>query len=86
MRAAGGYSCVFFTELLHVLGMVDIFGHTRKFFHEGFRLLIRIQRPGIDSHCVRLENLERLAQKIDQKASLGRFLEHFEIGRPKILR
>ena len=59
---------------------------TKNFFHEGLRLLIRFQRFGIDSPRVRHENLERLGQKIDQKASLGRFLEHFEIGRPKFLR
>ena len=58
----------------------------KNFTREGLRLLIRFQRFGIDSPRVRHENLERLGQKIDQKASLGRFLEHFEIGRPTFLR
>ena len=66
--------------------LCDFFGTTKIFFWECFRTSNAFGRPGNYSHRVRLENLERLGQKIDQKASLGRFLEHFEIGRPKFLR
>ena len=47
---------------------------TKIFFPECFRLLDTFQHPGNNSPRVRHENLERLGQKIDQKASLGRFL------------
>ena len=48
--------------------MVCIFLHTPKnFICEGFRLSNDFQRTGIDSHRVRLENLERLGQKSTKK-------------------